>query len=170
MKQQDENRIWDYVDGFLSHAQQAEVEYWVSTNDEARQLLAEVRALKIRLDELPPEKLSANFTMNVLGALAAETGKIEIYKQPSDSWIIKSIVGSFITIILLLIGLIVFLGSGHPDHQVMLLSNGLANAGSGDLIHFLSNKFVTRSFLIAEVVIFLFFAERLIKKFTLKKA
>lgn len=170
MKQQDENRIWDYVDGFLSDAQQAEVEYWFSTNNEARQMLAEVRALKNRLDELPSEKLSAGFTMNVLGAFAAETGKIEIYKQHSESWIIKSIVGSFIAIILLLVGLVIFLGSVHQVHQVQLLSNGLANAGSADVIHLLGKKFVTRSFLIAEVLILLFFAERLIKRFTLKKA
>lgn len=167
MKQQDENRIWDYVDGFLTEAQKADVEYWVSTNTEAKKMLAEVRALKIRLDELPQEKLSAGFTMNVLGAFAAETGKIEIYKQHNDTWIIKSIVGAFMAIILILIGLVVFLGSGH---QAQHFSNGLASEGSGNIIHFLANKFVTRSFLIAEVLILLFFAEKLLKRFTLKKA
>jgi anti-sigma factor RsiW len=169
MKQQDENRIWDYVDGFLTEAQKAEVEYWVSTNTEARQLLTEVRALKIRLDELLPEKPSAGFTMNVLGAFAAETGKIEINTQQADNWIIKSIVGAFMAIILVLIGLVVFLGSGNQMHQVQQVSNGLASAGSGDIIHLMGNKFVTRSFLIAEVLMLLFFAEKLIKRFTLKK-
>lgn len=167
MKQQEENRIWDYVDGFLDTSERLEVETWLQSDAQARQLLAEITQLKARLYELPAEKPSAGFTMNVLGAFDAENGNVRLIKSNSDFWIIKSIAAAFIGIILLLTGVMIYFGAGH---EVRHVSEGLANSGAGNVVHFLGNKIVSRSLLIAEVLVLLFLAEKFLKTFTLKKA
>lgn len=166
MKQQEENRIWDYVDGFLPATEQAKMESLFARDPEARKFLAEIQQLKSRMESLPAEKPSAAFTMNVLGAMAAEAGEVRPYRIKSDTWIIKCIVFTFLGFIAALTGIAIGFGSAH---QVQHVSLGLAYTSSTDIIHLMSNKLVTVFFFIIEAVLLLAFADIFLKKFSLKK-
>ena len=165
MKQQQENRLWDYIDGLLSPEECAEIELMVRHDQEALKFIQQIRLLKARLEELPAEKPSAGFTMNVLGAWAAENGHAEVKKLSGDTWVIKTIVFLFIAVLAGLTGLLIFMGAGH---QVRHMTDGLAHTGSHEIIQFFGNKIVTRSLLIGESFVLLVLADRFFKRFTLK--
>lgn len=165
MKEQQENRLWDYIDGLLNQEECAEIERLIHHDQEALKFLKQIRMLKARLEELPPEKPSAGFTMNVLGAWAAENGHAEVKTAPGDAWVIKLIAGIFLGVICALVGLLIFIGAGH---QARHFTEGLAHTGSSEIIHFFGNKIVTRSLLVGESLILLILADRFFKRFTLK--
>jgi len=168
MKQHEENRIWDYVDGLLTGEEYAETAVWISSDPAAVKFMNEITFLKTRLEKLGPEAPSAAFTMNVLGAWAAETGKVEPLKSHADGWIIKGIVFAFLGLILGLIAVVIFFGGA--GHKAQHVSDAYAYTSSNNIIRLLGNKLVLRSFLIAEVLLLLFFADKFFKRFTLNEA
>lgn len=153
-----EEKLWNYIDGFCSPAEQDRIRLLIETEPEIRQKYNELRTLQADLDLLAPEEPSMAFTFKVMEKISAEKVIVPLKTRISKP-LIYGIAGFFTLMIMLLLALAFANVNWHNAAPAATLPQ----LNIAVFTHVFS-PLVIKAFLFCDMILALFFADHYFRK------
>lgn len=155
-----EEQLWNYIDGFCSAPEKAEIEAKLGTDPEFKQLYAQLLELNKRLmKDVEIDEPSMSFVRNVMAQVETEIAPVSL-KTKVDQRIIY-VIGGFFSLILL--GTIVY-GFATADFTLKM-----PNIAADLYLEKIFSPSVLTAFLFINVVLLLIYLDGFLRKGLRKK-